>query len=276
MTDYIPYNQWVHQHDEKIKAEYAERRTADLADEVEHNYYTVSRKAKRLGVQKSETFMRSSWSKGGRKPPTIKGEERKRFRAAADAYLKEHFAGTANEVLARHFGVDVKTVRRWARRLGLQKTDAFMQRSRAKRGRRRFYTPEQEAYRLRRIAEVYPDGAEEELQALAVELGIGLVYIREIASHHGIRRSRARIKERMRKSWKPRKIFTPELVAEIAAYYPDHSNEECAAHFGVNLGSLKFVALKNKWRKNKEYLHIMRSAQRCKQIRIALIRPGLC
>ena len=66
MTDYIPYNQWVHQHDEKIKAEYAERRTADLADEVERNYYTVSRKAKRLGVQKSEAFMRSSWSRGGR------------------------------------------------------------------------------------------------------------------------------------------------------------------------------------------------------------------
>ena len=34
MTDYIPYNHHIHQHDEKIKAEYAERRTADLADEV--------------------------------------------------------------------------------------------------------------------------------------------------------------------------------------------------------------------------------------------------
>lgn len=134
MTDYIPYNQWVHQHDEKIKTEYAGRRTEDLADEMERNYYTVSRKAKRLGVQKSEAFMRSSWSKGGKKPLTVKGEERKQFHANADSYMKEHFADTANEVLARHFGVDVKTVRRWARRLGLQKTEAFMLRCRARGG----------------------------------------------------------------------------------------------------------------------------------------------
>lgn len=262
MADFISFNHYIHQHDEKIKAEYAERRTADLADEVERNYYTVSRKAKQLGVQKSEAFMRSSWSKGGKKPLGIKGEERRRFRAAADAYLKEHFANTANEELARLFGVDVKTVRRWARRLGLQKSDTYMQRIWAKRGHCRFYTPEQEAYRLRRIAEVYPDGTEEELQALAREFGIDINTIRTIARHHGIYRSEARMKENVRKSWEPRKIFTPELVAEIAAYYPDHSNEECAAHFGVNLGSLKIVASKNKWRKSKEYLHCARQQAR--------------
>lgn len=266
MTDYIPYNQWVHQHDEKIKTEYAGRRTADLADEVERNYYTVSRKAKRLGVQKSDAFMRSSWSKGGRKPLTVKGEKRKQFRTAADAYMKEHFADTTNEVLARHFGADVKTVRRWARRLGLQKTEAFMQGCRARgccvAGAKRFYTPEQEEWRRQRIAEVYPDGTEEELQALAKELGVDRNTIGTIARRHGIYRSKVRMKESMRKSWKPRMIFTPELVAEIAAYYPDHSNEECAAHFGVNPGSLQVVASKNKWRKNKEYLHILRSAAR--------------
>ena len=259
MTDYIPYNHHVHQHDEKIKAEYSDRRTADLADEVERNYYTVSRKAKRLGVQKSEAFMRSSWSRGGRKSPTIKGEERKRFQAAADAYLKEHFADTANKVLAQLFGVDVKTVRRWARRLGLQKAEAFMQRCRAKSRPCRFYTPEQEAYRLRRIVEVYPDGTEEELQELAKELGAKRNTLNKLIVECGVHRSEARMKEIRRESQEPRKIFTPELVAEIAAYYPDHSNEECADHFGVNLGSLKLVAFKNKWRKSKEYLHIVRS-----------------
>lgn len=262
MTDYIPYNQWVHQHDEKIKAEYAERRTADLADEVERNYYTVSRKAKRLGVQKLEAFMRSSWSRGGRKPPTIKGEEGRRFRATADAYLKEHFADTANEVLAQLFGVDVKTVRRWARRLGLQKTDAFMQRSRAKRGLCRFYTPEQEEWRRQRIAEVYPDDTEEELQELAKELGVKRHSLAKLALECGVRRSEARMKESMRKSRESRMIFTSELVAEIAAYYPDHSNAECAAHFGVKLNSLKLVASKNKWRKSKEYQHCARQQTR--------------
>jgi len=262
MTDYIPYNQWVHQHDEEIKAEYAERRTADLADEVERNYYTVSRKAKRLGVQKSEAFMRSSWSRGGRKPPTIKGEEGRQFRATADAYLKEHFADTTNEVLAQLFGVDVKTVRRWARRLGLRKTEAFMQRSRAKRGLCRFYTPEQEEWRRQRIAEVYPDGTEEELQELAKELGVKRHSLVKLALECGVRRSKAWMKESMRKLHESRKIFTPELVAEIATYYPDHSNEECAAHFGVKLSSLKLVASKNKWRKSKEYLHRARQQAR--------------
>lgn len=262
MTDYIPYNQWVHQNDEKIKAEYAERRTADLANEVERNYYTVSRKAKRLGVQKSEAFMRSSWSRGGRKPPTIKGEEGRQFRATADAYLKEHFADTTNEVLAQLFGVDIKTVRRWARRLGLRKTEAFMQRSRAKRGLCRFYTPEQEEWRRQRIAEVYPDGTEEELQELAKELGVKRHSLVKLALECGVRRSEARMKENIRKSRETRMIFTPELVAEIAAYYPDHSNAECAVHFGVKLNSLKLVASKNKWRKNKEYLHCPRQQAR--------------
>lgn len=269
MTDYIPYNQWVHQHDEKIKAEYAGRRTADLADEVERNYYTVSRKAKRLGVQKSEAFMHSSWSKGGRKSPTIKGEEWKRFRAVSDVYLKEHFAGTANEVLAQLFGVDVKTVRRWARRLGLQKSEAFMRQARekgcAKPGRQSFYTPEHETWRRQRIAAVYPDGSEEELQALAEELGIKRISLHAIAAKYGIYRSEEKVKkahENIKKATVKRTIFTPELVAKIAAYYPDYSNAECAAHFGVNLRSLKLVASKNKWRKSKEYLHIVRSQAR--------------
>ena len=251
MTDYIPYNQWAHQHDEKIKAEYSDKRTADLADEVERNYYTVSRKAKRLGVQKSEAFMRSSWAKGGRKPPTIKGEGRKRFRAAADVYLKERFADTANEVLAQLFGVDVKTVRRWARRLGLQKTEAFMQRSRAKNGRCRFYTPEQEAYRLRRIAEVYPDGTEEELQALARELGIKRHSLAKLALDCGVRRSPEKVATARRKnSFKTK--YGPDFIAALADYYPTHSNKECAEHFGMKEYILQGLASRFNIRKTKE------------------------
>lgn len=257
MTDYIPYKRHIHQHDEKIKAEYAGRRTADLADEVERNYYTVSRKAKRLGVGKTDAFMRSSWQKGS-KPWTMHGEERRRFKTDADAYMREHFADTDNATLAAHFGVDVKTVRRWARRLGLQKTDEFMRQARGK-GGYKHYTPEQEAYRLRRIAEVYPDGSEEDLQALAEEFGVGLYTIRLIAWQHGILRSEEKKREALNRANKARAIFTPELLAEIAAYYPTHSTADCAARFGVNLGSLKQVAVRNKWRKDKDYLHRIRN-----------------
>ena len=66
MKDFIPYNHYVHQHDEKINAEYADRRTDDIADEVQRNYYSVSRKAKTLGVQKMEAFMLSSGLKGSK------------------------------------------------------------------------------------------------------------------------------------------------------------------------------------------------------------------
>ena len=255
MTEYIPFNQWVHQHDEKIKAEYSDRRTTDLADEVERNYYTVSRKAKRLGVQKSEAFMRSSWSRGGRKPSTIKGEGRERFRAAADAYMKEHFADTANEVLARHFGVDVKTVRRWARRLGLVKSGEFMRQARAKgccaTGPRPFYTPEQEAWRRQRIAEVYPDGTEEELQALARELGIKRHSLAKLALECGVRRSPEKVATARRKnSFKTK--YGPDFIAALAAYYPTHSNNECAEHFGMKEYILQGLASRFNIRKTKE------------------------
>lgn len=234
------------------------------------NYYTVSRKAKRLGVQKTDAFMRSSWQKGS-KPWTMHGEERRRFKTDADAYMREHFADTDNATLAAHFGVDVKTVRRWARRLGLQKTDEFMRQARGRRANTKYYTPEQETYRLRRVAEVYPDGTEEELQELAKELGVKRNTLAGLAQKCGIRRSEARIKEIRRKSQKPRTVFTPELVAEIASYYPTHSTAECAAHFGVNLGSLQQVAIRNKWRKDKDYLHsIRRQARDGKKIKIEI------
>lgn len=226
--DFIPYNHYVHQHDEKIKAEYADRRTADIADEVQRNYYTVSRKAARLGVQKTEAFMRSAWKKGSRKQWAIRGEGRKRYKAAADAYMKEHFCDTANETLAQLFGVGVRTVRCWARRLGLQKSEAFMKQARAKgcctAGPRPFYTSEQEEYRRQRVAEIYPNGSKEELKALAEELGIGMSSLKVIARRHCIRRSSATRK------WK----YSMEFIKSFAEYYPHHSNKDCAEHFGIS------------------------------------------
>ena len=60
MSDFIPYNKWLHQHDEAIKAEFPDRPTEALAGELDLNYYTVSRKATRMGVGKSSAFMHSS------------------------------------------------------------------------------------------------------------------------------------------------------------------------------------------------------------------------
>lgn len=184
---FIPYKKWMHQHDEDIKAGFPDRPTAAMAQEMNVNYYTVSRRATRLGVGKSETFMHTSWGKGSKK-----GRKHVKSTEASDVYLQEHFATTKNETLAKHFGVDVKTVRRWARRLGLMKSEAFMQKARD-RGHcnRRYYTDEQMAYRNRRIAEVYPDGDEKALQRLSEELGLSSGRIQALAYSIGVKRNRS-------------------------------------------------------------------------------------
>ena len=255
---FVPYNHWLHQHDDDIKSKYRDRATDDLADEYGLNYYTVSRRATRLGVAKSDEFMRLSWKKGRRKWK-IKGEERKQYKDSADTYLKEHFHDTSNEELATLFGVDVKTVRRWARRLGLRKSEEFMYRARSKR-RAGYYSDEQKAWRERRIADVYPDGDEEQLQQLAAELGISRSGLNRIASMSGIRRSRERVSQSIRLGHAKRWKGGPDTAA-IADYYHDHSNEECAAKFGVPRGRVKYLARKNGWKKDMTYIYRLRIEQ---------------
>lgn len=246
MENFVPYKKWLHQHDEKIKAEFADRPTEEVAEETEVNYYTVSRRATRLGVKKSAAFMRTSIKKGGRRH----GIERKKRNADSESYLREHFADTRSEDIARHLGVDVKTVRRWARRLGLVKSEAFMQKSRTKGGLRNgYYTPEQEAWRKQRIAEVYPDGDEAAMQRLADELGVACSTIVKLACRYGIRRSEASMQAFKAKAAERATRYGPEFVEELRAYYPTHTNEECAERFGMSKGSVFQLARRHGIRK---------------------------
>lgn len=241
---FTPYTRWINQHAEKIKAEYPDRPTAGMAQEMGVSYYTVSRRATRLGVSKSPDFMHSSWKKGaGKKGGWKKTSNRAKNSEAADAYLKEHFATTKNETLAKHFCVDVKTVRRWARRLGLVKSEAFMQVARD-RGHRngRYYTEEQIAYRNRRIAEVYPDGDKEALQRLSEELGIKVDTIQVLASSIGLKRNRIG-------------KYTPQFVAALADYFPTHTDKECAARFGITKVQVQGIARSHGWHKTTAHLH---------------------
>ena len=251
MEDFVPYKKWQNQQNEKIKAEFAERPTEAIAEEMGVNYYTVARRAARLGIGKSDAFMRKSWKKGG----TRKGCKRVKSNEESDNYLRAHFADTKNEDLARHLGVDVKTVRRWARRLGLVKSEAFMQEAR-KRGRwnrkngARYYTDEQEAWRRQRIAEVYPDGDDEALRQLAEELGVRCRSIKAMAAEFGISRSAAYISAARRELATK---YGPEFIEELKAYYPTHTNEECAEHFGMSKGSVFQLALRHGIRKTPEH-----------------------
>ena len=239
--EFVPYNRFLHQHDEDIKAEYPDRPTEAMAEELDMNYYTVSRKAKRLGVSKSETFMHASWKKGGNKNGrNVKAE----LREAIVKYMQAHFADTRNEDLARLFSVDVKTVRRWARRLGLVKDDAFMRVCRAKGrlGGRPFYTKEQIAHRNRRIAEVYPDADDETLQHLADELGVCVETVRHLACEAGIHR---------------RSKYKKDFVDAFAAYFSTHTDKECAAEFGIGKPKVQYIARKYGLKKSEEHVRKM-------------------
>lgn len=241
MEDFLPYSRWLHQHDNDIRQEFPDRPTEALAGEMDVNYYTVSRRATRMGVGKSAAFMHTSWKKGAeKKGGWKKARMRSKLSEAADQYMKEHFADTRNEDLARHFGVDVKTVRRWARRLGLTKNKEFM-RTVCGSGRRgkSFYTPEQIAWRNRRIAEVYPDADEEGLQRLANELGVGVDYIGTLANRIGV----------------VRRKYPPQLHADLADYFPTHTDKECAERFGMKKATIQGIARRHGWKKTRSHLN---------------------
>lgn len=257
MSDFIPYNKWLHQNDETIKAEFPDRPTEALAGETGLNYYTVSRRATRMGVSKSDAFMHSSWKKGsnmkgGWKKPDMRAKDGE----AADKYMREHFADTKNDELAAMFGVDVKTVRRWARRLRLVKSDEFMHTARSKGccGKKKsYYTEEHQAWRRQRIAEVWPNGDEAALQALADELGVGMSCLQGLASKFGIHRSPERVREARSLIGVRRTKYGPEVIAALKAYYPDHTTAECAEHFGISPGVINQLAIKHGIRKTPEH-----------------------
>lgn len=263
---FVPYSRWLHQHDEDIKKDFPVRTNEALAGEYDVNYYTVSRRATRMGLAKSDEFMRAAWRKGSLTKYKIRGEERKRFKGAADEYMKAHFHDTRNEDLAKLFGVDVKTVRRWARRLGLQKSEEFMFKVRSSgRSGKDYYIGEYKAWRNKRIAEVYPDADEKGLQRLADELGVKRGSLVSLAVSLGVKRSPERAAEAMRLGHDKSRRYSRELIAEVAEYYPYHSTAECAEKFGIHLGSLKVMASVNGWKKDREFIRRLRSeiSRRC-------------
>ena len=257
---FVPYNKWLHQHDEAIKADYGDKPTEELAEKYDVNYYTVSRRATRLGVSKSDKFMRTSWGKGARKGVSRRSEEWKQFRGNADEYMKAHFHNTANADLAKMLGVDIKTIRRWARRLGLQKTEEFMFYSRSKtKNNRPYYTPEQIAWRNKLISEIYPDGSEDQLQQLADKLGVKLSVLKVMARAIGVYRSPERVSEANRIRGEKSRKYSRETIAELAAYYLTHSNKDCSEKFGISEGVINQIATHSGWKKDAEYLHRLRS-----------------
>lgn len=110
---------------EAMMARFPETRTEVLAGEFGVSYRTVCRWAVKLGLKKTRRFLAAA-SAAARTVSTkhYYGQPPKRGRSQLtdnEAFMRQHFATTMNDVLARLLGVNERTIRRWSQDLGLRK-----------------------------------------------------------------------------------------------------------------------------------------------------------
>lgn len=110
---------------EAMIARFPETRTEVLAEEFGVCYRTVCRWAVKLGLKKTRRF-RAASSAAARTVSTKRyyGQPPKPFQSQVtdnEAFMRQHFATTMNDALARLLGVNERTIRRWSQDLGLRK-----------------------------------------------------------------------------------------------------------------------------------------------------------
>jgi hypothetical protein len=172
-----------------IRERFATTRTDELAALLGLGYFKVLRVAHRMGLAKASDFSEAMSAiavskkqhyrcKGDTKfkPGSIEAEER-------DKWMREHWAVTPDEQCAMHFGVNPRTIRRWANRLGLRKD---VETSWMRRQIGRVPSPEDMFVIGAYIAEHYPT---EPAKEIAKVLGIGATSVWSYAKRLGIKKS---------------------------------------------------------------------------------------
>lgn len=244
-----------------LRRHYADTRTALLAEELGVNYRTVCRWAANLGLKKNEDFrqgfsaingsMERDWS---HRP---KGEGAK-LSAEVTEYLRRHYATTDNRVLAAHFHVNDRTIRRWADRLALRKDSDWVRMHRAA---RRNMTPEQRFQLVATIRELYPDGLQDE--ELVRRTGYCLKYIQSLAREYNICRSEecirrhqqkiGEIRKRLAAEGKLKREKTRQMEAVVQREYATADNDELARRLGISIVYVKLMARRLGLKKTREY-----------------------
>jgi hypothetical protein len=118
-----------------MMSRYADTRTAELAQQMGVSYRTVCRFAVALGLTKSAEFRRTASKTGSRKRVERYGPGFKCktfFDGDKRSYMQQHFSETPTSVLAITLGVNDRTIRRWAKSLGLTKNHEAMEAYRIK------------------------------------------------------------------------------------------------------------------------------------------------
>lgn len=244
-----------------LRRHYADTRTDLLAEELGVSYRTVCRWAASLGLKKNEDFrqgfsaingsMERDWS---HRP---KGEGAK-LSAEVTEYLRRHYATTDNRVLAAHFHVNDRTIRRWADRLALRKDSDWVRMHLAA---RLGMTPEQRFQLVATIRELYPDGLHDE--ELVRRTGYSFKYIQMIACQYNIRRSEECIrcqqqkigetKKRLAAEGKLKREKTRQMEAVVQREYATTDNDELARRLGISIVYVKRMARRLGLKKTREY-----------------------
>jgi len=244
-----------------LRRHFADTRTDRLAAALGVSYRTVCRWAASLGLKKHEDFrqgfsaingsMERNWS---HRP---KGEGAK-LSAEVTEYLRSHYATTDNRVLAAHFQVNDRTIRRWADRLALRKDSDWVRMHRAA---RHGMTPEQRFQLVATIRELYPDGLHDE--ELVRRTGYSFSSIQVIAGKYGIRRSEecirrhqqkiGEISKRLAAEGKLKHEKTRQLEAVVQREYATADNDELARRLGISIEYVKRMAHRLGLKKTREY-----------------------
>lgn len=244
-----------------LRRHFADTRTDRLAAALGVSYRTVCRWAASLGLKKHEDFrqgisaingsMERNWS---HRP---KGEGAK-LSAEVTEYLRRHYATTDNRVLAAHFHVNDRTIRRWADRLALRKDNDW---ARMHRAARQSMTPEQRFQLVATIRELYPDGLHDE--ELVRRTGYCFGYIRMIAREYNICRSEecvrrhqqkiGEISKRLSAEGKLKHDKTRQLEAVVQREYATTDNDELARRLGISIVYVKRMAHRLGLKKTREY-----------------------
>lgn len=253
-----------------LRARFAETRTAELAREMGVSYRTMCRWAAEMGLEKSRDF-RAGMSAIAKSKDRNLHVKRKfgssiSFDEEKRTYLRQYFATTPNMVLAGILGVNDRTIRRWARALGLRKDGETIEMHRLS---GMMPTPEQWFRTVATIRELYPDGRDKEAAELT---GYSVQTVRKIARRYGIGRSEAhtraareakaaRMRELLLGRRKPETLEAERVVRET---YADTPTPEIARRLGISEAYVAVLAGRLGLRKSREFVSRVRSTQRRK------------
>ncbi len=234
---------------EVLRERYANTRTLELADLLGVGYYSVCRTAASMGLRKSQAFI-AAMSANANKVFMAKYGKRSSKKAVltedGEAWLRAHYATDPDVECAQHLDINQRTVRRYAKRLGLEKEQAAVNRRRAA----ALLMPAEERAAINgAIRKHYPDA---NLQELSRTLGYSVGTIRWMACNLGVHRTRE-AKRKYRKKRGPCERIQ-KLEAVLKVLYPTLSNAELAARTGFSEAMVKAVAFRLGLKKDKAYL----------------------